>query len=107
VWDAETGRPLATLTGHTARVNDAAFSPDGKRIVTASQDDTARVWDTGSGLLLGTLTGHTEQIYRARFSPDGKRIVTASADNTARLYIADLHDLLGWAKQQLLIESGQ
>jgi WD40 repeat protein/type II secretory pathway predicted ATPase ExeA len=107
VWDAETGRPLATLAGHTARVNDAAFSPDGKRIVTASQDDTARVWDTGSGLLLGTLTGHTEQIYRARFSPDGKRIVTASADNTARLYIADLHDLLGWAKQQLLIESGQ
>jgi WD40 repeat protein len=107
VWDAETGHLLTTLTGHTARVNDAAFSPDGKRIVTASQDDTARVWDAESGLLLGTLTGHTEQIYRARFSPDGKRIVTASADKTARLYIADLHDLLDWAKQQLLIDSGQ
>jgi WD40 repeat protein len=107
VWDAETGHLLTTLTGHTARVNDAAFSPDGKRIVTASQDNTARVWDAESGLLLGTLTGHTDQVYRATFSPDGKRIVTASADRTARLYIADLHDLLDRAKQQLLIESGQ
>ena len=107
VWDTETGHLRATLAGHSARVNDAAFSPDGKLIVTASQDDTARVWDAESGLLVGTLTGHTEQIYRARFSPDGKLIATASADKTARLYRADLHDLLDWAKRQLLIESGQ
>jgi len=107
VWDAESGHLLATLTGHTARVNDAAFSPDGERIVTASQDKTARVWDAKTGLLLGTLTGHTDQVYRAAFSPDGKRIVTAGADNTARLYVADLHDLLDWAKKQFLIESGQ
>lgn len=106
VWDAGTGHLLTILSGHTARVNDAAFSPDGKHIVTASQDDTARVWDAESGLLLGTLTGHTDQVYRAAFSPDGKLIVTAGADNTARLYVADLHDLLDWAKKQLLIESG-
>jgi WD40 repeat protein len=106
VWDAETGRLLSTLAGHTARVNNAAFSPDGKRIVTASWDHTARVWDAESGLLLGTLAGHSDQVYRARFSPDGKRVVTASSDSTARLYVADLHDLLDWAKQHLLIESG-
>jgi len=57
--------------------------------------------------LLGTLTGHTDQVYTAALSSDGKRIVTASSDRTARLYVADLHDLLDWAKQQLLIESGQ
>jgi WD40 repeat protein/ABC-type arginine transport system ATPase subunit len=107
VWDAETGQLLTTLSGHTARVNDAAFSPDGKRIVTASQDDTARVWNAESGLLLGTLTGHTDQVYRAAFSPDGKLVVTAGADNAARLYVADLHDLLYWAKKQFLSESGQ
>jgi WD40 repeat protein len=44
VWDAESGRALATLTGHWDRVNTAAFSPDGKRVVTASQDQTARVY---------------------------------------------------------------
>jgi WD40 repeat protein len=107
VWDAETGQLLEILTGHTARVNDAAFSRDGKRIITASQDKTARVWNAESGLLLGTLTGHTDQVYRAALSPDGKRIVTAGADNTARLHVADLHELLDWAKKQLLVESGQ
>jgi len=45
VWDAESGRALATLTGHQSNVWTAAFSPDGKRVVTASVDHTARVWD--------------------------------------------------------------
>jgi WD40 repeat protein len=88
-------------------VNDAAFSPDGRFIVTASQDDTARVWDAGTGLLLGTLTGHTAQIYCARFSPDGKVIATASADRTVRIQIADLDRLLDRTRRQLLVESGQ
>jgi WD40 repeat protein len=104
VWETNTGRLQATLSAHTARVNYAAFSPDGERIVTAGQDNTARIWNTRSGLLLGTLTGHTDQIYTARFSPDGRRIVTASSDKTARIFIADLHDLLDWAKQQLPAE---
>jgi len=89
IWDADTGRLLATLAGHTAPVNIAAFSPDGKRIVTASADNTARLWDAESGALQATLTGHTADVSVAAFSPDGKRIVTASADNTARLWDAE------------------
>jgi WD40 repeat protein len=50
VLDAETGRPLAVLTGHAHRVVTATYSPDGKRIVTASEDNTARVWDTSKEL---------------------------------------------------------
>jgi WD40 repeat protein len=107
VWDAETGQLRATLSGHNARVNDAVFSRDGRFIVTASQDHTARIWNAESGLLLGTLTGHNAQIYCARFSPDGTLIATASADSTVRIHIADLHRLLSRAKHQLLIESGQ
>jgi WD40 repeat protein len=107
VWDTETGHPLATLTGHTNLVLSAKFSPDGTRIVTASQDYTARLWDSQSGLLLGTLVGHTNRIYTAVFSPDGTRILTASGDDTARIYVADLPDLLTWAKTQLPIDSGQ
>jgi WD40 repeat protein len=107
VWDASTGALLTTLSGHTSLVTSAAFSPDGSRVATSSSDNTARIWDSQTGLLLGTLTGHTNRVYVAIFSPDGKRIVTSSGDDTARIYIADLPDLVAWAKQQLPIDSGQ
>lgn len=46
MWDAKSGASLAELMGHTSSVLSAAFSPDGTRIVTASNDKTARVWDS-------------------------------------------------------------
>ena len=73
-------RERLVLKGRTtAAVSSAAFSPDGKRIVTASDDNTARLWDAESGKQIGEpLTGHTDAVGSAAFSPDGKRIVTAS-----------------------------
>ncbi|WP_437669910.1 nSTAND1 domain-containing NTPase [Sorangium sp. So ce131] len=74
---------------HPTTVFDAAYSPDGKRIVTASWDKTARVWNadgTGEPLIL---RGHESYVFSAAFSPDGKRIVTASFDTTARVWNAD------------------
>jgi WD40 repeat protein len=44
VWDVETGQEIRLLTGHTAEVNSAAFSPDGHTIVTTSMDKTFQVW---------------------------------------------------------------
>ncbi|MEY3222805.1 MAG: hypothetical protein RLZZ203_1661, partial [Cyanobacteriota bacterium] len=81
------------LKGHTGTVNNASFSPDGKTIVTASWDNTARVWDL-SGKQLAELKGHTGAVYNASFSADGKTIVTASSDNTARVSPADNLDYL-------------
>ena len=69
VWDADSGKPLASLQGHTARVRSAAFSPDGKRVVTASEDNTARVWDADSGKTLASLQGHTETAPLRRVQP--------------------------------------
>ena len=65
----------------------AAFSPDGKRVVTASYDHTARVWDlSGPRPVAIVLEGHTDIVWSAAFSPDGKRVVTASWDHTARVW---------------------
>ena len=50
----------------------AAFSPDGRRVVTASRDTTARVWDAEKGTLLRELRGHQNGLSTAAFSPDGR-----------------------------------
>ena len=94
IWDAESGRLLATLSGHTDAVASAAFSPDGRRIVTAGWDKTACVWDAEIGTLLATLSGHAEAVIDAAFSPDGRRIVTAGWDKTACVWDAEIGHLL-------------
>ena len=66
----------------------AAFSPDGERVVTASNDKTARMWDAATGEPIGKPMQHDDWIYSAAFSPDGARVVTASKDKTARMWIA-------------------
>ena len=86
VLDAETHQPLTGPLKHGGRVTSGRFSPDGKRIVTASEDGTARVWDSQSGQPLTGPFVHGGSVDAAEFSPDGKRIVTASADKTARVW---------------------
>jgi WD40 repeat protein/serine/threonine protein kinase len=88
VWDAASGKLLASLVGHLDTVRSARFSPDGKRIVTASKDKTAKVWDAASGKLLASLVGHTGSVNSAWFSSDGNRIITASGDKTAKVWDA-------------------
>src|ERR1700722_17767812 len=67
----ERGELLVTFQGHTDAVSSAVFSPGGRRVLTASQDKTARFWDVESGKLLATFQGHTEPVVAAVFSPDG------------------------------------
>jgi WD40 repeat protein len=84
------------VLGHADAVRSAAFSPDGKRIVTASWDKTARVWDAKSGKPIGEpLIGHSGRVVSAAFSPDGRRIVTASDDKTARVWDAETGKPIG------------
>ena len=78
-----------TLRGHgDGVVFSVAWSPDGQRIVTGSDDMTAKVWDAETGQELLTLQGHAHVIKSLAYSPDGERIVTGSADETAKVWDA-------------------
>ncbi|MEV7137416.1 nSTAND1 domain-containing NTPase [Streptomyces tauricus] len=95
LWDvADPHRPrtLAVLTGHTDKVSDLAFGPEGSQgrvLATASWDGTARLWDLGDPRRPRTtavLRGHTGDVNAVAFSPDGRVLASASTDGTVRLW---------------------
>ncbi|KAF5341498.1 hypothetical protein D9757_014952 [Collybiopsis confluens] len=70
-------------------VYSVAFSPDGTRIVSGSDDETVRIWDATTGMQVGeSLQGHDYSVTSVAFSPDGTRIVSGSLDTTVRIWDA-------------------
>jgi tetratricopeptide (TPR) repeat protein len=69
-------------------VRTVTFSPDGKRIVSGSDDKTLKMWDAMTGQETFTLEGHTGEVFCVAFSPDGKRFVSGSADKTLKVWDA-------------------
>lgn len=92
VWERESGEVRMTIEGHEAAATDAVFSADGKWILTASEDRTARIWDATSlweedasakAVPKQILSGHTGAVLSASFSADSSAIVTTSDDGSA------------------------
>jgi hypothetical protein len=77
---------LATLEGHALSVNACAVTPDGRRMVSASWDQTLKVWSLENGCVLATLEGHADQVISCAVTPDGRRVVSASADKTLKVW---------------------
>jgi WD40 repeat protein len=75
---------LFTFKGHTSSVHSVAFSPDGKRLASASAE--VKVWDLARGQVVHTLRGHTLALNSLAFSPDGQRLAGASQDKTVRVW---------------------
>ena len=82
-----TGEELFSLS-HPGTVLGVAFSPDGKRLATASNAGIIKVWDALSGKELLNFIGHSSQITDISFSLDGTRWATASHDGTAKVWDA-------------------
>ena len=77
---------LRTLQGHTDEVNSVTFSPDGKTLVSASDDKSVKVWDTNTWECLRTLQGHTFSVLSVAFAPDGKILASASDNYSVQVW---------------------
>jgi WD40 repeat protein len=120
LWDASSGRelfvlqhPRQTLAPELAgsgiravqhMVWSAAFSPDGRKVVTTSPDNTARVWDVANGAEIAVLR-HRHSITSAVFSPDGQKVLTvpilSSGDGVATVWdVGSARELLALSHEQ-------
>jgi WD40 repeat protein len=98
LWDTATGALVRTFSDPTSVVrtsvemkrssHSVAFSPDGKYVLTGSDDGTPKLWDAATGAVVRIFSGHTNIVRSVAFSPDGKYVLTGGLDNTARLWNA-------------------
>jgi WD40 repeat protein len=86
VWEADGGKCLQTLKGHSRGVRACTFSPDGRWIVSGSIDKTFKLWNAGTGTCEMSMDDHTHAIWACAFSPFGDQIVTGSGDATLRIW---------------------
>ncbi len=83
----DSGDSLGQFKGHTGCVSSIAFSPDGKLLVSGSNDKSCRLWEVKSQKPVGQpLTGHTDEVHTVAFSPDGKLLASGSSDGSCRLW---------------------
>lgn len=87
VWDANTGEQIYIFTEHTKPVEEVVFSPDRKKLVSASTDQTVRVWSlVGAGGQLDETISHESPVYTVSYISNGNSIVTGSADKLIRIW---------------------
>jgi WD40 repeat protein len=94
IWDAKTGKLVATLKGHTGTVWCLAWTKDGKTLISGSADSSIRTWNTTKWEQTAVLDDHTGVVYGIAISPNDRILASASQDNTARLWNLDNGQLI-------------
>ncbi|MEH2201094.1 AAA-like domain-containing protein, partial [Nostoc sp.] len=86
------------LERHSKPVNSVVFSPDGKTLASASDDETIKLWNLDTGKEINTLKGHSDWVNSVVFSPDGKTLASASGDKTIKLWNLDTGKVINTLK---------
>src|SRR5579859_3614883 len=113
------GTLLLAFHGHFAQAQSVAWSRDGQRIVSASEDHTAQVWGASDGVVMRIYNGHTDGVESAAWSPDETRIVSGGKDFQALVWDSDtgvtllayhghanIVNSVAWSPDGLFIASG-
>ncbi len=82
----ESGAELVQLVGHEDFVTSASFTPDGRYLITGSEDETARLWDPTTGAELSRYVGHTGSVIAVAVSSSGRYLATGSTDGSTRVW---------------------
>ncbi len=94
LWNLKTGQQLEPIDAHFDRIGAIAISPNGQKLVTASDDKSIKIWDLKTGARMLTRTGHTAAINAVAISPNGKYVVTGSNDQTTKIWDFQSGDLV-------------
>jgi WD40 repeat protein/serine/threonine protein kinase len=85
----QAGDRIVTLRGQVGSISNLAWSPDGRRLASASRNDfTVRIWDVASEKRVLRPLRHSHEITSLAWEPDGQRLATGSADETVKIWIA-------------------
>lgn len=86
LWNRTSGRLIMRLTGHAARITSISFSPNGRYLVSSSEDSSVRVWDVITGIVINCFRVDNRLVEYSRFSSSGNLIISCHRDFGIRIW---------------------